>query len=180
MNIAFVCLQAQQDDSIISHIIMGIMVFVVMYYLLVVRRKKLEAQEKSAEETFEYQQQPEISNPSSVKCPFCNNFINAELYGRVSHAVPWVMVFPNGGSEPRHPSQLYEAGCEGILLFLILNALWWFCPKYRRRTGFLSGLFLLLYALMRFGLEFFREPDFQLGFIFEQSVYLFFHRPDRK
>ena len=78
MNIAFVCLQAQQDDSIIPHIIMGIMVFVVMYYLLVVRRKKLEAQEKSAEETFEYQQQPEISNPSSVKCPFCNNFINAE------------------------------------------------------------------------------------------------------
>lgn len=96
------------------------------------------------------------------------NFINAELYGRVSHAVPWVMIFPNGGSEPRHPSQLYEAGCEGILLFLILNTLWWFCPKYRRRTGFLSGLFLLLYALMRFGLEFFREPDFQLGFIFEQ------------
>ncbi len=96
------------------------------------------------------------------------NFINAELYGRVSYSVPWVMIFPNAGDEPRHPSQLYEAACEGILLFLILNTFWWFFPKYRRRTGFLSGMFLLLYALMRFGLEFFREPDFQLGFIFEQ------------
>ena len=96
------------------------------------------------------------------------NFINAELYGRVSRSVPWVMVFPNAGDEPRHPSQLYEAACEGLLLFLILNTLWWFFPKYRRRTGFLSGLFLLLYAIMRFSLEFFREPDFQLGFIFEQ------------
>ena len=78
MNIAFVCLQAQPDDSIISQIIMGIMVFAVMYYLLVVRRKKLEAQEKISEQAFEYQQQPEISGHSSAKCPFCNNSINAE------------------------------------------------------------------------------------------------------
>ena len=95
------------------------------------------------------------------------NFVNGELFGRVSHAVPWVMVFPQGGPEPRHPSQLYEAGCEGIILFVILNTLWWFCPKYRLRKGFFSGLFLFLYGLMRLGLEFFREPDIQLGFIFE-------------
>ena len=95
------------------------------------------------------------------------NFVNGELFGRVSHAVPWVMVFPQGGTEPRHPSQLYEAACEGLLLFIILNTLWWFFPKYRQRKGFLSGMFLLLYGLMRLGLENFREPDFQLGFIFE-------------
>ena len=96
------------------------------------------------------------------------NFINGELFGRVSHAVPWVMVFPGGGPEPRHPSQLYEALCEGLLLFIILNTLWWFVPKYRNRTGFLSGLFFVLYALFRFGLEFFREPDAHLGFVWEK------------
>lgn len=96
------------------------------------------------------------------------NFVNGELYGRVSHSVPWVMFFPNAGTDPRHPSQLYEAIGEGLLLFLVLNTLWWFFPKYRRRTGFLSGLFLLLYGTIRFILEFFREPDFHLGFIFEQ------------
>lgn len=93
------------------------------------------------------------------------NFINGELYGRISHAVPWVMIFPTGGSEPRHPSQLYEAGLEGIALFIILNGLWWLVPKYRNRTGFLSGLFFILYGIFRFALEFFREPDAHLGFI---------------
>ena len=95
------------------------------------------------------------------------NFINGELFGRISHSVPWVMVFPGGGPEPRHPSQLYEATMEGIVLFIILNVLWWFVPKYRERTGFLSGLFFILYALFRFGLEFFREPDAHLGFIWQ-------------
>lgn len=93
------------------------------------------------------------------------NFANGELFGRVSHAVPWVMVFPNGGEEPRHPSQLYEAFAEGALLFLILNALWWFVPKYRARPGFMTGLFFVLYGIFRFVLEFFREPDAHLGFI---------------
>lgn len=93
------------------------------------------------------------------------NFINAELYGRVSHSVPWVMVFPEAGTEPRHPSQLYEACGEGIVLFLILNTLWWFFPKFRRRQGLLTGLFFIFYGLIRFVLEFFREPDIQLGFI---------------
>lgn len=93
------------------------------------------------------------------------NFINGELYGRVSQAVPWVMVFPEGGDLPRHPSQLYEALGEGVFLFIILNFLWWFVPKFRRRTGFLTGLFFILYGGVRFILEFFREPDVQLGFI---------------
>ena len=95
------------------------------------------------------------------------NFINGELYGRISYAVPWVMVFPNGGPEPRHPSQLYEACFEGVSLFAILNILWWCIPRYRQRTGFISGLFFVLYGLFRFGLEFFREPDAHLGFIIQ-------------
>ncbi len=93
------------------------------------------------------------------------NFINGELYGRVSTAVPWVMVFPTGGEEPRHPSQLYEAVAEGVLLFIILNTLWWFVPKYRNRTGFMTGLFFILYGFFRFGLEYFRQPDEHLGFV---------------
>lgn len=93
------------------------------------------------------------------------NFVNGELYGRVSHAVPWVMIFPGGGEEPRHPSQLYEAFGEGLLLFVILNAVWWLMPKYRERQGFMSGLFFVLYGAVRFLLEFFREPDEHLGFV---------------
>ncbi len=88
------------------------------------------------------------------------NFINGELWGRVTH-VPWGMVFPNAGPQPRHPSQLYEFFCEGILLFIIL---WWFSAKPRPRMA-VSGLFLLGYGIFRFGLEFFRQPDIQLGFV---------------
>lgn len=94
------------------------------------------------------------------------NFINGELYGRITQQVPWAVIFPEGGSLPRHPSQIYEALTEGLLLFIILNILWWFVPKYRERRGFLTGLFLVLYALFRFGLEFCREPDAHLGFLF--------------
>ncbi len=94
------------------------------------------------------------------------NFINGELYGRVTHAVPWAMVFDRGGREPRHPSQLYEALFEGVILFLILNALWWFCPRCRERRGYLTGLFFIFYAVFRFMLEFSREPDSHLGFVF--------------
>ena len=96
------------------------------------------------------------------------NFINGELFGRETQQVPWAIIFPAGGDMPRHPSQLYEALTEGILLFVILNVLWWFVPKYRERAGFLTGLFFILYGLSRFVLEFFREPDAHLGFIFEQ------------
>ncbi|MDR2902404.1 MAG: prolipoprotein diacylglyceryl transferase [Lactobacillales bacterium] len=94
------------------------------------------------------------------------NFINGELYGRVTHAVPWTMFFEGAGDQPRHPSQLYEAFLEGLLLFIILNTLWWGSKKYRSGSGYLTGVFFMLYALFRFVLEFFREPDAHLGFVF--------------
>lgn len=96
------------------------------------------------------------------------NFINGELFGRVTHAVPWAMIFPMGGSEPRHPSQLYEAFFEGLVLFMILNALWWLKASYRKREGFLTGAFFILYGVFRFFIEFTREPDAHLGFIWQQ------------
>jgi len=92
------------------------------------------------------------------------NFVNGELYGRETD-MPWGMIFPRGGDVPRHPSQLYEAATEGLLLLIIMFFLQR-QPKVRARMGLLSGLFLCLYGLMRFGIEFFREPDAQLGFLF--------------
>jgi phosphatidylglycerol:prolipoprotein diacylglycerol transferase len=89
------------------------------------------------------------------------NFINGELFGRPSN-VPWAMIFPEGGTIPRHPSQLYEAFLEGILLFSIL----WPLRHRSLPNGFLTGLFLILYGICRIFAEFFREPDRQLGFIF--------------
>jgi phosphatidylglycerol:prolipoprotein diacylglycerol transferase len=91
------------------------------------------------------------------------NFINGELYGRTSD-VPWAMVFPTGGELPRHPSQLYQAGMEGLVLGLILFV----CFKpLLKKTGALTGVFLCGYALFRIIGEMFREPDAQLGFLFE-------------
>jgi phosphatidylglycerol:prolipoprotein diacylglycerol transferase len=91
------------------------------------------------------------------------NFINGELFGRVT-TVPWGMVFPRGGDLPRHPSQLYEAALEGLLLFTVM-ALLARLPRIRAQTGFLSGVFLLGYGFCRFLIEFLREPDQQLGFL---------------
>jgi phosphatidylglycerol:prolipoprotein diacylglycerol transferase len=88
------------------------------------------------------------------------NFINGELFGRTTD-VPWAMVFPNGGPLPRHPSQIYEALCEGLLLFVILYIL----SKKTQKHGIIISVFLFMYGLIRFALEFFREPDPQLGFI---------------
>lgn len=92
------------------------------------------------------------------------NFVNDELWGRITD-VPWAVKFPNGGYLPRHPSQIYEACLEGIVLFAVLNLLWQ--KKWvRQHTGFVSGLFLICYGSFRAFLEQFREPDAQLGFIF--------------
>jgi len=91
------------------------------------------------------------------------NFINGELFGRASD-VPWAMVFPRGGPEPRHPSQLYEAGLEGIILFLVLFTLARF-TKARLHPGIISGAFLIGYGASRFTVELFRQPDPQLGFL---------------
>jgi phosphatidylglycerol:prolipoprotein diacylglycerol transferase len=92
------------------------------------------------------------------------NFINSELWGRVSD-VPWAMVFPNGGPLPRHPSQLYQAGMEGLLLLALLQVLVW-QPAIRARRGFVIGAFLAGYGAARIIGEFFRQPDAHLGFLF--------------
>ena len=91
------------------------------------------------------------------------NFVNGELYGRPSDA-PWAMIFPEGGPAPRHPSQLYEAALEGIVLFLVLFVLAT-AFQARRWPGAISGTFLAGYGIARIVAEFFREPDAQLGFL---------------
>jgi len=91
------------------------------------------------------------------------NFANGELWGRVSD-VPWAMVFPTGGPEPRHPSQLYQAVLEGVCLFVVLQVLVRM-PAVRARPGLLSGVFLAGYGLARLVGELFRQPDAHLGFL---------------
>ena len=91
------------------------------------------------------------------------NFINGELWGRISD-VPWAMVFPGAGPAPRHPSQLYEAALEGVLLFLVMTALA-LRPRLPGSEGYLSGVFLIGYGIVRCIGELFREPDLQLGFL---------------
>ncbi len=88
------------------------------------------------------------------------NFINSELWGKVSD-VPWAIVFPNGGPLARHPSQLYEAGLEGLALFVIL----WLYSAKSKPVGAISGLFLLGYGCFRFLVEFVRIPDPQYGYL---------------
>jgi len=94
------------------------------------------------------------------------NFINGELYGRVTN-VAWGMVFPGGGPLPRHPSQLYESFLEGLLLFIIL----WVLKEKQHKpapvlpSGSMVAMFLIFYGIFRIGVEFFREPDAHLGFI---------------
>ena len=88
------------------------------------------------------------------------NFINGELWGKVT-TVPWGMIFPTGGPLPRHPSQLYEAALEGLLLFLII---WFYSAKPRPRFA-VSALFLLCYGVFRFFVEFYRIPDPQYGYL---------------
>ena len=90
------------------------------------------------------------------------NFINGELWGRPTH-VPWAMVFPHGGPIPRHPSQLYEATLEGIVLFIVLALLVRFGAL--KRPGVVTGVFAIGYGVARITGEFFREPDVQLGFL---------------
>lgn len=95
----------------------------------------------------------------------CANFINGELWGRpASPNLPWAMVFPTGGDVPRHPSQLYEALTEGALLLTIMLVAA-SRPWVRERFGFLAGLFLFGYAVMRCFCEFFRQPDAFIGFL---------------
>ena len=92
------------------------------------------------------------------------NFINGELYGKIS-TVPWSVIFPGAGDVSRHPSQVYEAILEGIILFMIVN---YFALKKQLlfKTGYISSLFLVSYSLLRLFGEIFREPDAHLGFLF--------------
>src|SRR5487761_1160572 len=90
------------------------------------------------------------------------NFINDELWGRPTD-VPWAMIFPTGGPIPRHPSQLYEAALEGIVLFIVLNVL--VRRGALKRPGVVAGSFAVGYGIARITCEFFREPDPQLGFL---------------
>lgn len=92
------------------------------------------------------------------------NFINGELWGRVAPDVPWAMVFPGGGPEPRHPSQLYQAVLEGLVLFVLLNLVRW-KSEAGNRPGALAGLFLVGYGCARIIGELFRQPDEQLGYL---------------
>jgi len=92
------------------------------------------------------------------------NFINGELYGKIS-TLPWAVIFPNGENITRHPSQIYEAILEGILLFVVINYL--ALKKHLLfRTSYISGLFLILYSVLRVFAENFREPDIHLGYFF--------------
>jgi phosphatidylglycerol---prolipoprotein diacylglyceryl transferase len=92
------------------------------------------------------------------------NFINSELWGRVADpSLPWAVIFPNGGPLPRHPSQLYEAFLEGVVLFAVLAVM--IRMGALKRPGLILGSFILIYALARITGEMFREPDPQLGFL---------------
>ncbi len=96
------------------------------------------------------------------------NFINGELWGRPAPDFPYAVVFPHAGPEPRHPSQLYEAFGEGLVLFVVMAIA---ARTFGfRRPGLLGGIFVLGYAMARIVCEFFREPDAQLGFLFGSSV----------
>jgi len=100
--------------------------------------------------------------PTGLGCGRIGNFINGELPGRVADAgLPWGMVYPNAGSQPRHPSSLYQFLLEGVVLFVVL----WVYAKKPRGLGQVSGAFLIGYGVVRFVSEFFREPDDFLGLL---------------
>lgn len=105
-----------------------------------------------------------VAAPVGLFCGRLANFMNMELYGRVTGS-NFGIIFPNAGDLPRHPSQLYEALLEGVLSFVILLSVHHF-SKHAKQQGFLSGLFLILYGSFRILIENFREPDEQIGFLF--------------
>lgn len=100
--------------------------------------------------------------PTGLAAGRLGNFINGELWGRVADpSLPWGMVFRGAGDVPRHPSQVYQFLLEGLLLFVLL----WLYARQPRKTGQVSGMFLLGYGVFRFIAEFFREPDAHLGLL---------------
>ena len=105
--------------------------------------------------------------PVGIVCVRLANFIKPELWGRVTD-VPWAMIFPGSDGLPRHPSQLYEAGLEGVVLFVVL---WLVIARGGlRRDGLVTACFLMGYGAARIVCEFFREPDKQLGFLWHGAT----------
>jgi phosphatidylglycerol:prolipoprotein diacylglycerol transferase len=113
--------------------------------------------QKSAWEVIDF---AAIITPFGLATGRLGNFINGELWGRVTD-VPWAMIFPHAGPKPRHPSQLYEMGLEGIGLLILLL---WYARK-PRPSGRIAAVFIMGYAIARFVVEYFREPDLPLGFV---------------
>ena len=117
---------------------------------------------KNDDNIFEYLDVVALVSPIGIFFGRLSNFINSELYGSITN-VPWAVTFIQVDNLPRHPSQLYEALLEGLVLFLILI---YFKNKFLNKPGLISGLFLIFYSIFRFFVEFYRVPDEQLGFIF--------------
>ena len=111
---------------------------------------------------FSYLDQVSLVAPIGIFFGRLANFINSELYGKASD-VPWSVIFIKVDNLSRHPSQLYEAILEGIILFLIL--IYFIDRNYLKKPGLISGLFLIFYSLFRFFIEFFRIPDEQIGYL---------------
>jgi phosphatidylglycerol:prolipoprotein diacylglycerol transferase len=117
---------------------------------------------KNNQNMFSYLDQVSLAAPIGIFFGRLANFINSELYGTTTE-VPWSVIFIKVDNLSRHPSQLYEAILEGIILFLILIYL--INKNYLKKPGLISGLFLIFYSLFRFFVEFFRVPDEQIGYL---------------
>ena len=118
--------------------------------------------QKNNQNIFSYLDQVSLVAPIGIFFGRLANFINSELYGKASD-MPWSVIFIKVDSLSRHPSQLYEAILEGIILFLIL--IYFVNRNYLKKPGLISGLFLIFYSLFRFFIEFFRIPDEQIGYL---------------
>jgi len=118
---------------------------------------------KNNQNPFFYLDQVSLVAPVGIFFGRLANFINSELYGTVSSA-PWSVIFIKIDNLSRHPSQLYEAILEGVVLFLIL--IYFINKDYLKKPGLISGLFLIYYSLFRFFVEYFRVPDEQIGYLF--------------
>ena len=118
---------------------------------------------KNNQNPFFYLDQVSLVAPIGIFFGRLANFINSELYGTTTD-MPWSVIFVEVDNLSRHPSQLYEAILEGIILFLIL--IYFMNKGYLKKPGLISGLFLILYSLFRFFVEFFRVPDEQIGYLF--------------
>ena len=117
---------------------------------------------KNNQNPFFYLDQVSLVAPVGIFFGRLANFINSELYGTISNA-PWSVIFIKVDNLSRHPSQLYEAFLEGVILFLIL--IYFVNKDYLKKPGLISGLFLIFYSLFRFFVEFFRVPDEQIGYL---------------